>query len=63
MKCWTFGQYIGLICHYINKMSLLGFKLVWLAAMIWNQYNSSFTGKLEQLHKAIYQDIKTRFSH
>jgi hypothetical protein len=31
--------------------------------MKWNQYNSPFTGKLDQLHKAISQDIETRFSH
>ena len=53
-------QDIGLIDKH---MSLLGFKLVWLAATIWNQYNNPFTSKLDQLHKAIYQDIKTRFSH
>ena len=59
----TFLRYIGLICQHIIELRLLGFKLVWLAALIWNQYNSPFTGKLDQLHKAIYQDIETRFSH
>jgi hypothetical protein len=34
-----------------------------LAARKWNQYNSHFTGKLDQLHKALYQDIETRLSH
>jgi hypothetical protein len=57
-----FLRYIGLICQHMG-LGLFGFKLVWLAAMIWNQYNSLFTGKLDQLHKAIYQDIETRFPH
>ena len=56
-------RYIGLICQHIIELRLLGFKLVWLAARKWNQYNSHFTGKLDQLHKALYQDIETRFSH
>ena len=56
-------RYIGLICQHIIELRLLGFKLVWLAAWKWNQYNSHFTGKLDQLHKALYQDIETRFSH
>ena len=54
---------IGLICEHIIELRLLGFKLVWLAAGKWNQYNSHFTGKLDQLQKALYQDIETRFSH
>jgi hypothetical protein len=53
----------NMICQHIIELRLLGFKLVWLAARIWNQYNSHFTGKLVQLHKALYQDIETRFSH
>ena len=49
-----FGQYIGLICQHINKLRLQGFKLVWLAATIWNQYSSLLTDKLDQQHKAFY---------
>ena len=63
LKCRTLLRYIGLICQHIIELRLLGFKLVWLAARKWNQYNSHFTGKLDQLHKALYQDIETRFSH
>ena len=63
LKCRTLLRYIGLICQHIIELRLLGFKLVWLAARIWNQYNSHFTSKLDQLHKALYQDIETRFSH
>ena len=63
LKCRTLLRYIGLICQHIIELRLLGFKLVWLAARKWNQYNSHFTSKLDQLHKALYQDIETRFSH